>query len=381
MGQIEFGSGDRENFNKWRLILGGFAESKLPLGGGLSEMDSVLDFLYSREYLKEQGIRSEGGGLWGGRGGSSLTVPGWLAKVRELFPQETVEVMQKQAIDKYQIKELLTDEKILRQMQPDMELLKNILAFKSLMQPQVLAAAREIIAQVVKEIERQLENEIREAFYGKKNPYKSTALKSMRNFDFKKTIRRNLKHYVPEEGILIPSQLYFCSRVKKQNEYHIIILVDESGSMVSSVIYSAVMAGIFSGLSALTTDLIIFDTSVVDLTDYVSDPVEVLMNVQLGGGTDISKALHYGASKITEPSKTIVVLVSDLYDGYDYRQMYRRVYDIVESGAKMFVLPALDFDAGGRYDRNAAQKMADLGADVAAITPKELAKWVAKIVL
>lgn len=381
MRQLEFGSGDRENLNKWRLILGGFAESKLPLGGELTEVDSVLDFLYSREYKKEQGIRSEEGGILGGREESALTVPQWLYKVRELFPQETVEIMQKQAIDKYQIKELLTDEKILKQMQPDMELLKNILAFKDMMQPQVLKTAREIVSQVVKEIERQLENEIREAFYGKKNPYKSTAQKSMRNFDFKKTIRRNLKHYVPEERILIPRQLYFCSRVKKRNEYHIIILVDESGSMVSSVIYSAVMAGIFSGISALTTDLIIFDTSVVDLTDYVSDPVEVLMNVQLGGGTDISKALDYGASKITEPSKTIVVLVSDLYDGYDYRQMYRRVYDIVETGARMFVLPALDFDAGGRYDRNAAQKMADLGADVAAITPKELAKWVAKIVL
>lgn len=381
MGQIDFGMDDRRDLNKWRLILGKFSDQQIPLEGGLSEMDSVLDFLYSREYSSEQGIRNEGGGLYGGREGSALTVPSWLSKVRKLFPEETVEIMQKQAIEKYQLKELLTDEKILRQMQPDMELLKNILSFKNLMSPQVLATAREIIAQVVKEIERQLENEIREAFYGKKNPYKSSAMRSMRNFDFKKTIRRNLKHYIPDDKLLIPEHLYFCSRVKKQNEYHIIIVVDESGSMMSSVIYSAVMAGIFSGLSALKTDLIIFDTSVVDLTDYVSDPVEVLMNVQLGGGTDISKALDYAAAKITQPSKTIVVLVSDLYDGYDYRQMYRRVYDIVETGANMFVLPALDFDASGRYDRNAAQKMADLGAQVAAITPKELAKWIAKIVL
>ena len=121
--------------------------------------------------------------------------------------------------------------------------------------------------------------------------------------------------------------------------------------------------------------------SVVDLTDYVSDPVETLLSVQLGGGTDISKALDYAASKITQPQKTIVVLVSDLYDGYDYRQMYRRVFDIIETGARMFVLPALDYSAQGSYDKNAAQKMANLGADVAAITPKELAQWIAKIVL
>lgn len=368
---------DLKTLNKWRLILGKFSDQRMPLMADYREMDSVLDFLYSREYAKEQGFREE----QGGRGDSQLTIPSWISKVRKIFPEETVEILQKQAINKYQLKELLTDEKILKQMQPDMELLKNILTFKDQMSPAVLLAAREIVEQVVREIERQLENEIREAFYGKKNPYKSTPLKSVRNFDIKKTIRRNLKNYNAEQKVLIPEQLYFCSRVKKQNEYHIIIVVDESGSMLSSVIYSAVMAGIFSRLSAISTDLIIFDTNVVDLSDYVSDPVETLMSVQLGGGTDISKALDYAASKIMQPAKTIVVLVSDLYDGYDYRQMYRRVYDIVESGAKMFVLPALDFDAKGSYDKNAAQKIANLGADVAAITPKELAQWIAKIVL
>lgn len=369
---------DKKTLNKWRLILGKFSTQQLSLSSEYRELDSVLEFLYGREYKKEQGIREEN---MGGRENSSLTVPSWISKVRKIFPEKTVEILQKQAIDKYELKELLTDEKILKQMQPDMELLKNILSFKDHMSPRVLATAREIVSEVVREIEKKLENEIREAFYGKKNPYKSTSMKSMRNFDFKKTIRRNLKNYHLEQRVLIPERFYFCSRVKKQNEYHIIITVDESGSMLSSVIYSAVMAGIFSGLPVLKADLIIFDTNVVDLTDYVSDPVEALMNVQLGGGTDISKALDYAASKITQPSKTIVVLVSDLYDGYDYRQMYRRVYDIVESGAKMFVLPALDFEAQGSYDKNAAQKMANLGADVAAITPKELAQWIAKIVL
>lgn len=367
---------DRKTLNKWRLVLGEFAQENMSLDPQYATMDSVLDFLYSREYSEEQGIRKEGG-----RGASSLTVPEWIGKVRELFPAETVEIMQKQAISKYNLTELLTDEKILKQMQPDMELLKNILAFKKMMSPQVLQTARNIIGEVVKEIEEQLRKEIVEAFHGKKNPYKSGVLRTMRNFDFKKTVRRNLKNYDAERKVLILSRLYFSSRIKKQNEYHIIIVVDQSGSMVSSVIYSAVMAGIFSKLSMIDTKLIVFDTSVVDLTDYVSDPVETLLSVQLGGGTDISKALDYVASKITQPQKTIVVLVSDLYDGYDYRQMYRRVFDIIETGARMFVLPALDYSAQGSYDKNAAQKMANLGADVAAITPKELAQWIAKIVL
>lgn len=372
---------DKKTLNKWRLILGQFSEQQIALSGEYKELDSVLDFLYSREYSKEQGIREEEQ-KQGGRGNSSLTVPSWIGKVRKLFPEQTVEILQKQAIEKYQLKELLTDEKILKQMQPDMELLKNIISFKGSMPPHVLEIARKIVEEVVRDIEKKLQNEITEAFYGKKNPYKSTSLKSMRNFDFKKTIRKNLKNYNVEEKVIVPERFYFCSRVKKQNEYHIIITVDESGSMLSSVIYTAVMAGIFSRLSALRTDLIIFDTKVVDLSDYVSDPVETLMNVQLGGGTDISRALDYTMTKITMPAKTIVILVSDLYDGYDYRQMYQRVHDIVESGANMFVLPALDYEANeGCYDKNAAQKMADLGAKVAAITPKELAQWISKVVL
>lgn len=371
--------GDEQTLNKWRLILGQFADDQISLDPSYADMDNVLDFLYSREYKEEQGIRGDSGKM-GGRGGSKLTVPQWITKVRKLFPAETVEILQKQAIDKYQMTELLTDEKILKQMQPDMELLKNILAFKNMMNPQVLQTARTIIDQVVREIEKTLSKDIREAFYGKKNPYQSGTLRTMRNFDFKKTVRKNLKNFNKENNVLVPAQLYFISRVKKFNEYDIFVVVDQSGSMLSSVIYSAVMAGIFSKLPALKTHLIVFDTKVVDLTDYVSDPVETLLSVQLGGGTDISRALDYTALQITRPQKSIVVLVSDLYDGYDYRQMYKRVFDIVESGAKMFVLPALDYESQSCYDKNAAQKMANLGADVAAITPKELAQWIAKIV-
>lgn len=377
---------DTQNLNKWRLVLGEFAEDNIKLEPDYADMDNVLDFLYSREYTEEQGIRKDkneayGSGGTGGREKSNLTVPQWIEKVRKLFPQQTVEIMQKQAISKYNLTELLTDEKILKEMQPDMELLKNILMFKNMMSKQVLRTAKGIIAEVVREIEEQLKKEVVEAFYGKKNPYRSSPLRTMRNFDFKKTVRKNLKNYSVQLGTIIPQNLYFSSRVKKQNEYTVIIAVDQSGSMISSVIYSAVMAGIFSGLSSFETKLIVFDTGVVDLTEYVSDPVETLLSVQLGGGTDISKALDYSISQIAQPPKTIVVLVSDLYDGYSYNQMYKRVHEIIESGAKMFVLPALDYEAHGSYDKNAAQKMANLGADVAAITPKELAQWIAKVVL
>lgn len=369
-----------EQLNRWRLVLGRFAQEQLALDSCYEEVDQTLQFLYDREYTQEQGIRDHMQKR-GGREYSALTVPMWLDKIKQIFPQETVEVMQKQALDKYQILELLLEKDILEKMQPDMSLLRNILSFKSQMKGPVLETARKIVKEVVEQIKAQLEKEVCASFLGKRDPYKSSQMRVMRNFDFKKTVRKNLRNYDMSTGQLIPERLYFCSRVKRYNPYHIFIVVDESGSMMDSIIYSAVMAGIFSGLSMLKTDLVIFDTSIVDLTDYVSDPVEVLMKIQLGGGTNISKALRYVQGKMTDPHKSIVVLVSDLYDGYDYRLMYTCVHDIVESGANMFVLPALDYEGCGNYDRNAALHMASLGAQVAAITPKELANWIAKIVL
>lgn len=368
-----------DQLNKWRLILGRFAEDRLPLNEQYIAIDESLRFLYDREYNDQQGIRKED--KWGDRGDSILSVPEWLSKIRKLFPKDTVEILQKQALERYQITELLMDKEILEKIQPDMTLLKNILAFKDKMRGQVVETARKIVKQVVDDIKKQMEKEIKESFTGRRNPYKSSQVRTMRNFDFKKTVRKNLKHYDLATHQLIPEKFYFCSRVKQYNPYHILIAVDESGSMMDSVIYSAVMAGIFSGLSMLKTELVIFDTNLVDLTDYIQDPVEVLMKVQLGGGTNISKALDYLQSKMTMPQKTIVVLVSDLYDGYDYQKMYKCVHDIIEAGANMFVLPALDYEGNGSYDRNAAQHMANLGAKVAAITPKELANWIAKIVL
>ncbi len=376
--EIEGGKVVEDELNKWRLVLGNFAEGHLSLGENDQDLEDTLDFLYSREYSREQGVREKG---QGGRGSSQLTVPEWIQKVRRIFPKETVEILQKQALEDYQIKELLMDEKVLKTMQPDMELLKNILAFKEYMRGSIIQTARKIVEEVVRELEKELKKDIEESFLGKKNPYKSSSVRTLRNFDFKKTIKRNLKHYDKENKRLIPAQIYFTSRIRKYNRYHVIIAVDESGSMLDSVIYSAIMASIFAKLPMLRTDLIIFDTKVVDLSEYILDPVELLMSIQLGGGTDIYGALNYVQSKIIEPQKTIVVLVSDLYDSYPSHFMCKQVQEIVESGANMFVLPALDQEGNSSYDRNAAQKMANIGAHVAAITPKELANWISKIVL
>lgn len=364
--------------NRWRLILGRFAEKSLPLEADSTEIDEALAFLYDREYDDGRGVRSDPSG--GGLEPSRLTVPDWLSRIRRLFPRETVEILQKQALDKYDLTELLTDESVLHRLEPDFALLKNILTFRSIIPDNVRKQAYTIVEQVVLELRKRLEQSVKQVFSGRKQPRSNSPYRIFRNFDFERTVRANLKNYRPEYGTIVPERLYFNRNIRPYNPWNVIMLVDQSGSMIDSVIYTAVMASIFVRMPFLSLRLAVFDTSLVDLSDYLDDPVETLMKVQLGGGTDICGALEYGKTLITAPHKTIVVLVSDLYEGGDIRRMYRSCRDIIETGSRLFVLPALDYSATPWYDRNAAHRLARMGADVAAITPEQLAEWIGRII-
>lgn len=371
---------EQEILNRWRLVLGKYAAGQIPFSEGsvnLMEMEDVLDYLYSREYGDEQEIRTE---RQGGSGGSQLTVPHWLSKIKTLFPRKTVEIMEQHALEKYGMTELLTDPEVLRKLEPNKELLKTIMQLKYMMKGEVLELARQVVRKVADELTKKLEQEMKRSFSGRLNRSMSSPVKSMRNLDMKKTIRRNLKNYDTEAKQLVLKQVYFSSRMKKYNQWRVVICVDESGSMLDSVIHSAVMAGIFARLPMLDTKLVIFDTNVVDLSGYVSDPVETLMSVQLGGGTDIGRALAYCEQLIDMPYRTMVVLVSDLYEGGSYSRLYQVSRGIIESGAKLIVLPALDHDAVPNYDRSAAAMLADMGASVGAMTPEELSEFIAEIV-
>lgn len=373
---------DNKNINRWRLILGSFAEDNLKLDGEYSEMDQSLGFLYDREYSKEAGYADfeNNDKQRGGKGASVLTVPTWVAKVKKLFPKKTVEIMQTHALEKYNLTEMITDENILKEMEPNMELLKNILTFKDMMNGNVKKLAYDIVIKVVNEIKNKMESDIKKVFYGKKLPNSTTQNKIFKNLDVKKTIRNNLKNYNIEDKTIFVDKLYFNQNIKKYNPWHIIILIDESGSMLDSVIYSSIMASIFSNLPYLSIKLVIFDTSIVDLSDRVKDPIDVLFKVQLGGGTDIVMALEYAKKITTIPDKTIVLLISDLYDNKDYKYMYKSAKDIIEARSKLFVLPALDYNADASYDKEAAKQLSKIGAKVAAITPNELSKWISTVI-
>lgn len=370
---------DCRSLNRWRLILGSF--SNLEIDNKYSEIDETLNFLYDREYTQNGGYSLDNfNNSNSSKEKSALTVPKWISKVKKLFPKETVEIMQKQALEKYKLTEILTDENILKEIEPNIELLKNILTFKDMMSQNVKKLAYDIVKKTLEEIKNKMEVEIKKVFYGKKLPNSNTTNKIFKNLDIKKTIRYNLKNYDIKNKTIFTNKLFFNQNIKKYNPYNIIILIDESGSMLDSVIYSSIMASIFANLPYLSIKLIIFDISVVDLSEHIKEPIDILFKVQLGGGTNIAQALEY-AKKITfAPDKTIVLLISDLFDSNDYKLMYKNANDIIEAGSKLIVLTALDYNANSIYDKEAARYFSKIGAKVGALTPSKLSKWISDII-
>lgn len=370
---------DCRSLNRWRLILGSF--SNLEIDNEYSEIDEALNFLYDREYTQNDRYSLDNfNNSNSSKEKSVLTVPKWILKVKKLFPKETVEIMQKQALEKYKLTEILTDENILKEIEPNIELLKNILTFKDMMSQNVKKLAYDIVKKTLEEIKNKMEVEIKKVFYGKKLTNSNTTNKIFKNLDIKKTIRYNLKNYDIKNKTIFTDKLFFNQNIRKYNPYNIIILIDESGSMLDSVIYSSIMASIFANLPYLSIKLLIFDISVVDLSEHIKEPIDILFKVQLCGGTNIAQALEY-AKKITfAPDKTIVLLISDLFDSNDYKLMYKNANDIMESGSKLIILTALDYNANSIYDKEAARYFSKIGAKVGALTPSKLSKWISDII-
>ncbi|MGW4688758.1 VWA domain-containing protein [Streptomyces sp. NPDC004244] len=360
---------------RWRLILGSPAEGHTGCPGPrAAARDSALEWLYGRD--PEQGDR--GVRRTAGDGPSTVTAVDWLDDVHRLFPRETIERLERDAVERYGIHEIVTDPAVLERVRPSPALLRAVLRTKHLMNPEVLRLARRLVEAVVRQLMARLAPEIRRSFTGTRSRRPSLVPHS-RNFDFHATVRANLAHYQPEHRRLLIERPRFSSRTRPHLEqWQLILLVDQSGSMTGSVIHSAVTAAALWGLPGLRTHLVTFDTSVVDLTSDVTDPVELLMRVQLGGGTDIARAVDYGAGLIDNPRRAIVVLVTDFYEGGDRYRLVRTVRQLVAQGSTVLGLAALDEDAAPAYDRDLAQEITDAGAHVGAMTPGMLAAFVAE---
>ncbi|HEU5126818.1 MAG TPA: VWA domain-containing protein [Glycomyces sp.] len=367
------------DLERWRLMLGPAAEQHT---GGLSQegeaRDAALDWLYDRDGDHDQRDVRRGGVRGAGDEDSVLTTVDWLDQIHRLFPKETVERLERDAIERYEIDDIVTNADVLDRVEPNASLLKAVLRTKHLMNPQVLAAARRIVAEVVRQLVEQLSVEVRTVFTGSRARRPSLHRRA-RDFDLRRTIKANLKHYDPETGRIAIERPHFHSRTSRRLEqWQMILVVDQSGSMAGSVIHSAVTASCLYALPGLKTHLVAFDTNVVDLTSDIDDPVELLMKVQLGGGTDIASAVDYAAGLIENPRRSIIALITDFYEGGNQARLVHTVKQLCEQGTEFLGLAALDEDANPFYNRELAGQLAAQGAHIGAMTPAHLAEFVAE---
>jgi predicted metal-dependent peptidase len=305
--------------------------------------------------------RTSRSGKGGGKGSSNkgsldpsqLTVPDWINAVHTLFPQRTIERIEKDALERYAVQELVTNIDLLKRAEPNLTLLKAVLHTKHLMNQEVLAVARELVRRVVEKLMEALARPVQSVFLGAVDRRKRSTLRVAKNFDAQTTIRRNLQHFDPETAKLFIRTPYFYSRIRRHSDkWQVIILVDESGSMADSVIHSAVTAAIFFGIKTLRTHLVLFDTSIVDVSADCADPVETIMKVQLGGGTDIGQAVRYAEGLIENPRRAIVVLITDFYEGAPVNLLFAACKRLIEQGTLLLGLAALDSEAKPNYDQD-----------------------------
>jgi len=357
--------------SRWRLVLGKTAEQVGISCSGDAQAaaaQAAIDFVF------------QGDDRGAGSGDSALTVPTWIDAVSELFPRQAKEVLERELISRRGISELLDHPKLLEKIEPNIELVKTLMTHKDLLDPRARILARKIIDQVVEQLKRQLEVRIEAAITGALRKDRHSPRKVFKNLDLKKTLRKNLHNWDDERRRLLVERLFYFAAERNKRPWHIIVCVDQSGSMLDSAIFSAVMASIFAELPAVKTSLVLFDTNVVDLSAEVGSPVDVLLKVQLGGGTDITQALVYCGGLVSEPDRSIVVLITDFFEGRDEQDLVDQVRVMADSGVRMIGLGALGYDARPEYNKSTAGKCRKNGMDILVCTPERLAEAMAEII-
>lgn len=374
----------KEIRSRWRLILGRFAHPNLgeEHDANRRAMEAALDSLYSREYAR-RGVRRARSGREMAPGSldpSQFNAAEWLGEVRRLFPKDVCEQLERHALERYHLTELLTDPQMLERIEPRLEVVALLMAFREHLEGAVLDQARRIIAAVVDDLRRRWKSELGMSLSGRRDRWRRSHQRVAANFDPLRTIRRNLSRYQLDKRKILASEIVFSSRRRPHRPWEIILCVDQSGSMASSIIHSAVLAGILAEVGALRVRLIVFDTQVVDLTSKIDDAVEILLSVQLGGGTDIGQALAYCEQCVTDPTRAVIVLVSDFCEGASPNQLIATCKRLSEARVKLLGLAALDTESEPVYDKEMASHLADVGMNVAALTPSKLAEWLSNII-
>lgn len=369
---------DTELQRRWRLILGCDGQVPTVLNERDEQRDAVLEYLYEHEYAQRmhapylQPPDTRGAG-------NERSQPGavrWLAQVRRLFPQSTVELLQHQALQRYRLTELLRDVQVLRQATPSLTLVQTLLSYRHCLSESLMVEVRRIIATVCAELDQRLVRQVRSRIEGRRVRQAQGGRPSHAALDWSLTLRRNLRHFDLQGEQMLLERLYYNPQRRRQLPWEIIVLIDQSGSMSASVIHAAVMAGIFCRVRSLQTRVLLFDTQVVELNSRISDPVETLLAVQLGGGTDIGHAMQYAERMISQPGRSMLVLISDFYEGSEPEALLDCTRRLRDSGVSLLGLAALDEQAHPDFDKSMAQALDQCGMPVAAMTPEHLADWV-----
>jgi Mg-chelatase subunit ChlD len=354
-----------ENLRRWQLILGGGAAGGIGLS--LSPEDAAIEAVLSQLY--DGRLEGEPGPKRGGTEASQPNVSRWLGDIRRYFPAPVVQVMQKDAIARIGLQRLLLEPEILEMMEPDVHLVATLLTLKNVIPAQTKQTARLVVRRVVDELMKRLSNPTRQAIRGALNRAARNNRPRPSEIDWDRTIRANLKHYQPDYRVIIPERLIGYGRKQRASLYDIILCLDQSGSMASSVVYGSIFGAVMASLPALKTHLVVFDTSVVDLTAKLDDPVDLLFGAQLGGGTDIAQAAGYCQSLVKRPQQTCLILISDLYEGGNQRVMFERITSLVRSGVQVIALLALNDEGAPSFQREHAATLAGLGVPAFACTP------------
>ena len=347
---------------RWRMVLG---EAAGDLGNDLTEdqlrMDHALEALYDEQSSKERR---------GGLAASSPNITKWMGDIRKYFPTPVVQVIQKDAIERLNMTELLLEPEVLSAAEPDVHLVSSLLSLNNLIPEKTRATARHVVNKLVDQLMRMLEQPTRAAVTGALARNIRNPRPRLKEIDWHRTIKKNLRHYQADYNTVVPEQLVGFGR-KRNSLKDVVLCIDQSGSMCESIIYSSIFGAVLASMPSLSTRFVLFDTAVVDLTDQLNDPVDLLFGVQLGGGTDIRKAIDYCAGHINRPTDTTMVLISDLEEGGNPDAMLKAAARVVDGGTQVVVLLALSDNGEPYYSKTNASKFAALGIPVFACTPDQ----------
>ena len=363
---------DTDRVRRWRLVLGGDGAGP---GSGLedaelSEEDSGVDAVLAALYDKPD-EEATGGPRSANLGASAPRVARWLGDIRRYFPSTVVQVMQRDAVDRLGLTRMLLEKELLSAVEPDVHLVGTLLSLNGVLPEETKETAREVVRKVVTELEERLAERTRAAIRGALDKASRTHRPRPGDVDWARTIHANLKHYSPDLRTIVPEKLIGFGRRQQAVQRDVILAVDQSGSMAESVVYSGLFGAVLASMRALKTSFVAFDTEVADLTEHLADPVDVLFGTQLGGGTDINRAIAYCQGLVGRPEQTLLVLISDLYEGGDEDELRHRIGELVGAGVQVVTLLALSDSGAPSYDHENAAALAELGVPAFACTPDQ----------